>query len=261
MRNCFWVKKLLTLQCFKPSLTSPHFPLKDRCRDKDLAVISYGRENYKVGQANFRKGFHLENVQVFNKNESDKVWEYVKDCSSERLVALTWGFKVHYTFQKETGIQYGMRGQEIVFPQGFLKGFFMESDYLVFEKGIKDKGFKLMRTQLTVLNLFYSIMKEKNVCENDLICVIDQGFFTGFRRNVGKLRRFSITSVLDQDFKEDFEDFLDDNFSGKVIFLETQNSSFKEKFFNFLKTYQSITPFESSSTQVVHPELELLAYE
>lgn len=260
MKNFFKFKELISMQCFKPSLTASSFTLKERCKGKEVVVMSYGKEGFKVGKVSFEKDMQLENVQFFEYKEIDKAWIHMEACSSERIVAVTLGLKVHYAFEKENEIPQEMRGAKVVLEEGCLKGFFRQTDYLLLEKVIADRGFTLIRTQLTTFNLLCAILEEGDLKLDDLICIIDQGFFTGLRLSVGKLRHVPLSEALHENFKEDVYELLGDNFSGKIIFCDTRSSAAKGQLPSCLATYQQ-SPFQSKILHPLHPELELLIYE
>lgn len=175
------LKEIVTLRAFKPDLTDTDFSLEERLRGQSIALVNYGKVGWQIAYGTLNKKLTIADTRDFLynsecQNNCDKeALDYLKQLEGVPCLAISWGLKTSYSIG--AAIPYealSMRSHSIPQENINLNGYFQEKEYINFEKMLETQGFKVLRTQLTALNVLNQMLDtNSSTTESTVFLVVD----------------------------------------------------------------------------------------
>lgn len=174
------LKELINLKAFVPEVTDDRYHLRDRCKGKRLALVNYGNAHVSIAQAVFAKDVKVSESRTFE-SMNDEAWEYLEECSSDKLLAIGYGKEVNIALNESFDVNDSKENILKNITWDYRKETLSET-----QKLFEDKGYTIVRIQITLLGILLKWLETK---PQDSLIAMDQGYALGAKNEKGKITK------------------------------------------------------------------------
>lgn len=246
------------MEVFNPHIADPDYSLRSRIQGKSIALVNFGNRYVTVMQACYDKSWKFGVAHTYPTNDP-QIEKQLIECSPGKLLAITYGDRVSITTEAaRTTTGHHIRSEQ---QDHAILAKFNESSLTSLQKKYKEKGFCILRIQITCLNLLNCMLAEP-MPGNSTIIVMDQEYMIGVKIHNGSWS--TVRSVLVDSKEDHISQALKDLTSNETELIRYWDTKPNDERFQIIAKGhhfdQKSEIWVPANAATFQPELELLTY-